>query len=215
MAGDTDPIGGLPAVDALGDRSFGGRGDIGTFQITASSGSSSSASSSHSASRSLAVLRVPCCQDCRRELFEETDETSRFLELLRERERGADENTGECRFEGEGERDCRPLLGMVLLREGAEGDVSPRRIDDLVGALKPGCCCCVVRTTPLTWPFRLGYRGLALAVRSRNECEGGCGVLRLLVIEEKELRRPCTSSRLISSKCERSAGPMISLNDSE
>jgi hypothetical protein len=61
----------------------------------------------------------------------------------------------------------------------------------------------------------LGYLGLALAVRSRNEWTGGCGVLRLLLIEEKEVRRPCTSSRLISSKCERSAGPIMSERASE
>lgn len=54
--------GGLPQEEGAGDRSCTGRGEMGTFHMKASSGTSSS-SSSHSASRSLAVFRTPFCQD--------------------------------------------------------------------------------------------------------------------------------------------------------
>jgi hypothetical protein len=184
--------------------------------MNASSGTSSS-SSSHSASRSLAVLRAPCCQDCLRVPIDEEGETSRFRELFRERLRGADVKLGG--FAGEGERERR--AGAVrLARDGADGDVKPRL------SCFPGACSCDCdREALFTCVFRLGYRGFEPPVRSRNECCAACGELREPNDELREPSKsrrlgegrgmgkvfgPCPSSRLMSSKCDRSPGPITS-----
>lgn len=110
---------------------------MGTFQMTASSGSSSS-SSSHSASRSLTVFRFASCHDCRLVLSEGDGETSRFLELRRDSVRGEEGNF--CVFEGDWDRDERVgAERLMLVSEGAEGEVKPLR-SCLPGAAS--CCCC-------------------------------------------------------------------------
>lgn len=148
--------------------------------MIASSGNSSS-SSSHSASRSLAVLRTVCCHDCRRFFIAGAGETSSLRELERESERGAEGNA--CGFEGDGERERRVGATRldVFARDGVEGEVKPLRTD-LPGAFSCDCG----RTALFTCPFRLGYRGLELPVRSRNEWAAACGctVPRLLAPEE-------------------------------
>ena len=221
LAGLYTLCGGLPAVEGAGDRSCAGLGEMGTFQMIASSGNSSS-SSSHSASRSLAVLRAVCCHDWRRSraVIEGVGETSSLRELERESERAAEENA--CDFEGEGEREDRVgAAGDKLASEGAEGEVNPR-LTDLPGALS---CDCGL-TALLTCPFRLGYRGLELLVRSRNEWAAACGCELPRWLEGREASNitrlegdvgmwkdegaPCRSSRLMSSKWERSLWPMPS-----
>jgi hypothetical protein len=90
-------------------------------------------------------------------------------ELERERERDVEGKA--CGFEGEGERERR--VGAArdkFASEGAEGEVNPR-LTDLPGAFS---CDCDL-TALLIWPFRLGYRGLELPVRSRNEWAAACG----------------------------------------
>lgn len=82
VPGSGDVWGVLSPVQGTGDRSCVGRGDIGIFQMTASSGTSSS-SSSHSASLSLTVFRFESCQDCLLEAKLGDGKTS-FRELLRE-----------------------------------------------------------------------------------------------------------------------------------
>lgn len=121
-------LGGLPQDEAAGDRSCTGRGEMGTFQMMASSGSSSSPSSSHSASRSFAVFLAVVCHDCLLAFMGVLEgEISWVRELLRERVRGAEVND-LCEFAGEGERDRRPGAARLetLLSIGAEGDVNPR-----------------------------------------------------------------------------------------
>lgn len=195
---------------------------MGTFQMIASSGTSSS-SSSHSASRSFTDFRVVCCQDCLRALREAGGETSRLRELLRERVRGAVGNV--CEWAGEGDRDRRPEAERLAMfgREGAEGEVKPLRSDF------PGAWSCDWGRELLSaCPFKLGYRGFAVSVRLRNEGGAGCGwvVERAWGASEDfgaskttrldgetgigKVGGPCTSSRLMSSKCERSLGPMMS-----
>jgi hypothetical protein len=195
---------------------------MGTFQMTASSGNSSS-SSSHSASLSLTVLRFASCHDCRLELNDGEGSTSRvFRELFRESVRGAEANL--CGFEGDGDRDVR--LGaerLMLVSDGADGDEKPL-LSCLPGAAS--CVCCVCRAWFIC-PFGAGYaRDLAVLVRSRAEWCVGCGCDRLRPLEGKGLEASKTtrfdaargigkdagprvaSSRLMSSKCVRSPGPM-------
>lgn len=101
-------------------------------------------------------------------------ETARLLrELRRESERGADGNV--CGWEGEGDRERRPGAARVgmFARDGAEGDVKPRR-EERFGAVNCDCWC----TAVFTWPFKLGYRGF-VPVRSRKEwVEGACDKVR-------------------------------------
>jgi hypothetical protein len=157
-----EDCGGLPQEDGAGDRSCTGRGDMGTFHMKASSGTSSS-SSSHSASRSLVVFRAPACQDCLRGPIADDGDTSRVRdELFRERVRGAE--VYDCDFAGEGVRDRRVGAARVA-REGAEGDEKPRLLLCFPGA----CSCDCEREALLTWPLRLGYRGFEPPVRSRKE----------------------------------------------
>lgn len=186
--------------------------------MTASSGSSSS-SSSHSASLSFTVLRFASCHDCLRALTEGEGKTSNVLELFLESVRGAE----VCALEGDGDRDeRRGAARFMVCNDGADGDTNPLLIF-------PGASCCGgCRTAWLTGPFRLGYCGF-LPVKSRKECWAGCesGVLRMLESDDDEMLRASyttrwsglvgmgkvfgpalMSSRLISSKCERSLGPM-------
>lgn len=192
---------------------------MGTFQMTASSGSSSS-SSSHSASLSFTVFLLESCHDCLLEPKPGDGKTS-FRELLRDNVRGPEADL--CVFEGDGEREER--WGAARLRlesEGTEGEVKPL-LACLPGAESWACW----RMAWLTWPLRLGYFCLVAPVRSRKEwAECECG--RLLVDSEargaskrtrldglagtgKEEGPPDASSRLMSSKCERfSVVPMKS-----
>jgi hypothetical protein len=114
----------LPLLDGV--RSCTGRGEMGTFQINASSGSSSSPSSSHSASLSFTVLRFASCHDCLRAFTDGDGMTSIFRELFRDNVRDA---MGDlAALEGEGERDER--FGAArprVVRVGADGDVKPLR----------------------------------------------------------------------------------------
>jgi hypothetical protein len=108
----------LPEFDGI--LSWTGRGEMGTFQMTASSGSSSS-SSSHSASLSFTVLRFASCHDCLRELNDGEGKTS-FRELLRDRVRGAEGNL--WLFAGDGDRDERcGAARLMVVSVGADGDV--------------------------------------------------------------------------------------------
>ena len=125
----------------------------------------------------------------------------------------------DCGLAGEGVRERR-VGAERFASEGAEGDVKPRFI------CFPGACNCnCEREALLPWLLRLGYRGFEPPVRSRKECCAACGVLRELGMELREpsnSRRfgdgsgmgkefgPCPSSRLMSSKCDRSLGPMTS-----
>jgi hypothetical protein len=112
---------------------------MGTFQITASSGSSSS-SSSHSASLSFTVLRFESCHDCLLELNDGEGNTSKFRELLRESVRGAEGSF--CVFEGDGDREDRfGADRLMLVSDGAEGDVKPL-LSCLPGAASCVCCRC-------------------------------------------------------------------------
>jgi hypothetical protein len=214
----------LPLLEGV--RSWTGRGEMGMFQITASSGSSSS-SSSHSASLSLRVFRFESCHDCLLE-FSPGDGNSIFRELFRDNVRDCVGNF--CAFEGEGDRD--DLFGAdrpMVVSVGAEGDVKPLLIC-FPGAASWVCCLC---TALLTCPFRVGYFGFAVLVRSRAEwwaeCGYGCERFRPPDVKGREdsyMTRleglsgigkvegpPVASSRLISSKCERllrSPGPMKS-----
>lgn len=123
-------LGGLPQDEAAGERSCTGRGEIGTFQMIASSGRSSSPSSSHSASRSLAVFRAAVCHDCLLGFMGVLEgEISCVRELLRERLRGAEVND-LWEFAGEGERERRPGAArlVTLVSMGAEGEENPRLI---------------------------------------------------------------------------------------
>jgi hypothetical protein len=141
-------------------------------------------------------------------------------ELERETERGAEENA--CDFEGEGEREDRVgRAGDKFASEGVDGEVNPL-LTDLPGAFS---CDCGL-TALLTWPFRLGYRGLELLVRSRNEWAAGCGCELPRWLEDRDASNStrlegdvgmwkdegaaCRSSRLMSSKWERSLWPMTS-----
>jgi hypothetical protein len=56
-------------------------------------------------------------------------EMSRFFELLRESERGTDGNALVCDGEGDLERRLGVARLGLFAREGADGDVNPRRID--------------------------------------------------------------------------------------
>jgi hypothetical protein len=104
---------------------------MGTFQMTASSGSSSSPSSSHSASLSFTVFRFASCQDCLREVIEGEGKTS-FLELLRDSVRGAEENF--ALLAGDGDRDERcGAVRLMVVSVGADGDVKPL-LDSFPGA---------------------------------------------------------------------------------
>lgn len=95
------------------------------------------------------------------------------VELFRESVRGAEVNCGPCVFAGEGERERR--AGAVRWgSEGAEGDETKPRLGCFPGA----CSCECEREAPRPDVLRLGYRGLAPLVRSRNECCAGCGELR-------------------------------------
>lgn len=165
-------------------------------------------------------MRFESCHDCLRAL-RAGDGKSIFLELLRDNVRGADGAVWV--FEGDGERE--DLFGaerLMLESVGAEGDVKPLRIC-FPGAAS--CVCCCLCTALLTCPFRLGYLGFAVLVKSRNEWCAGCGCDRLrplegnafgaskmMLLEElagigKEDGPPVASSRLISSKWERLPGP--------
>lgn len=145
---------------------------MGTFQMTASSGSSSS-SSSHSASRSFTVLRVPCCHDCLL-ATEGEGETSRLRELFRDRERCEDDEGSGLFGEGDLERRIGACRFVMLASDGAEGDEKPLLI------CFPGACSCgPARRLPLVWIFIAAGRGLEPLVRSRNECgAAACGMLR-------------------------------------
>jgi hypothetical protein len=163
-----------------GVRSCTGRGEMGTFQMTASSGSSSSSSLSHSASRSFRVLRFASCHDCLRELSDGEGRTS-FRELFRDSVRGAEVNVEL--FAGDGDRDERCGAARLMeLSEGADGDV--RALLDIF----PGAASCV----GLFWarlvacPFRPGCLDLEVLVRSRTEWCAGCGCEGLRPPEEKD-----------------------------
>lgn len=111
---------GLPPIE--GERSCVGLGEIGTFQMKASSGTSSS-SSSHSASLSLTVFRFASCHDCLLELIDGDGRTSIFRELFLDSVRVAD---CTCVLEGEGERDERwGAARPVLVSDGADGEEKP------------------------------------------------------------------------------------------
>jgi hypothetical protein len=205
--------GGLSPIQDSGERSIVGRGEMGIFQMTASSGSSSSSSSSHSASLSLRVFLFESCHDCLLEPSAGEGKTS-FRELLRDRVRGAVEDL--CVLDGDGEREERAGAARLRLeREGTEGEVKPRLACCLPGADSWACW----RTAWLTGPLRLGYFCLVAPVRSRNEC-AECEWARDLVESEargasKRMRLdglegmgkdggpPDASSRLMSSKWER------------
>jgi hypothetical protein len=145
---------------------------MGTFQMTASSGSSSS-SSSHSASLSFTVLRFASCHDCLRELNDGDGKTS-FRELLRDSVRGAEGNF--WLFAGEGDRDERcGAARLMVVSVGAEGDVRAL-LDIFPGAAS---CVCLPWTAFLTCPCRLGYLGLEVLVRSRTDWCAGCGCVWL------------------------------------
>lgn len=146
---------------------------MGTFQMTASSGNSSS-SSSHSASRSWTVLRGACCHDCLLAAMEGEGETSRFRELLRDRERCEEEEEGSGLL-GDGDLDRRTgaCRLVMLASEGAEGDENPLR------TCFPGACSCeAVRRLLVVWVFMTAGRGLEPFVRSRKECGGAWGMVR-------------------------------------
>jgi hypothetical protein len=217
--------GGLPHVDGV--LSCTGRGEIGILYIIASSGKSSS-SSSHSASRSFTVFRFVSCHDCLLEFSPGEGKALRFRELFRDSVRGPEGKVSV--LEGEGEREER--LGAARLRlvsEGADGDVKPLRIF-LPGAMSCACCLC---TALFTCPFRLGYLGFAVFVKSRKEPCAGCGCDRLrppdvygrwpskMTRSEglngigKREGPPVASSRLMSSKWERSLVPMKSASVDE
>jgi hypothetical protein len=155
----------LPLLDGV--RSCTGRGEIGTFQIKASSGSSSSPSSSHSASLSFTVLRFASCHDC---LLEELNDgegsTSMFRELFRDNVRGT---VGDFAvLEGEGDRDERfGAARPKVVSEGADGDVKP-----LLNCL-PGAASCVGCLCPALL-VKLGYLDFAVLVKSRTEWCAGC-----------------------------------------
>lgn len=192
---------------------------MGMFQTTASSGNSSS-SSSHSASLSLTVFRFESCHDCRLALREGDGKTSMFRELRLERVRGAAEK--EWALDGEGDREERfGAESDMVVSEGTEGEVKPLR------SCFPGAasCACWRWTAWWTWPCRLGYLGLAEPVRSRKAWGWAWARLRGweadleaskmtrlegLTGSGKEAGPPAASLRLMSSKCERSAGPMRS-----
>jgi hypothetical protein len=89
-------------------------------------------------------------------------DTSSVCELLRERVGRAE----ACEFEGEGDREERwGAARPVVVSDGAEGDVRPRRIC-LLGAVSWECW---RWTAWMAEPFgfELGYRGLAEPVRLR------------------------------------------------
>ena len=98
-----DAKGGLSPTQDSGDRSIVGRGEMGIFQMTASSGSSSS-SSSHSASLSFTVFLFESCHDALLEPKPGDGKTS-FRELLRDRVRGAEADL--CVLDGDGDREER------------------------------------------------------------------------------------------------------------
>jgi hypothetical protein len=111
----------LPLLEGV--RSWTGRGEMGIFQMTASSGNSSS-SSSHSASLSLTVLRFASCHDCLLELNDGEGKTSIFRELFRDSVRDCEGKF--CVFDGEGDRDERfGAARLMLVSVGAEGDMKP------------------------------------------------------------------------------------------
>lgn len=171
----------VPATLGLGDgrlpqlegvRSWTGRGEIGTFQTIASSGSSSS-SSSHSASLSFTVFRFASCHDCRRE-FSPGDGSTSFRELRRDSVRGADGFL--CVVDGEGDREERfGALKPRVVRVGADGDVKPLLIC-FPGAASWVCC---LDTALPACPFKPGYFCFDVLVRSRTELCAGCGCDRL------------------------------------
>lgn len=122
VPGCGDVWGEFSPIQDAGDRSCVGRGDMGMFQMTASSGSSSS-SSSHSASRSLTVFRFVSCHDCRLDASPGEGKTS-FRELLRERVRGPEEDLWV--LDGDGDREVRCGAARLRLpRDGTEGEVKP------------------------------------------------------------------------------------------
>jgi hypothetical protein len=152
----------LPLLDGV--RSCIGRGEIGTFQIKASSGSSSSPSSSHSASLSFTVLRLASCHDCRREFKPGEGKTS-FRELFRDSVRGT---AGDFADDGEGERDERfGAARLRVVRVGADGDVKPR-LNCLPGALSCDGC------LPALLAVRLECLDFAVLVKSRTEWCADC-----------------------------------------
>jgi hypothetical protein len=190
----------------------------------ASSGSSSS-SSSHSASLSLTVFRFASCHDCLLEFSPGEGKLSRFRELLRESVRGAEGKP--LVLEGDGERDER--LGAArprLVRDGADGEVKPL-LSCFPGAVSCDCC---LWTAWWTCPFRVGYLGFVVLVRSRKEV-WECDRLRPPATEGREPSKmmrsdglngawnpegpAAASSRLMSSKCERSLVPIKSVSVDE
>jgi hypothetical protein len=203
VAGLGEVWGGLPHEEGAGERSCAGRGEIGTFQMTASSGRSSSPSSmSHSASRSLAVLRAACCHDCRLAAIE--GDTSRFRELLRDRERWEEEEGSGLFGEGERERRTGACRLVMLASEGADGDEKPLR------RCFPGAWSCdPARKLWLVWIFIAAGRGFDPFVRSRNEWGAPCGMprdgeasksIRFGECGTGKDAGPASSARLMSSK---------------
>lgn len=138
-------IDGEAAADAL--RSCGGRGDMGTFQITASSGTSSS-ESWHSSSNSAVDLRFGC-QELRRGLRtgEGPDRTRGVLEGI---DIGDSGQLPGC--VGDGDLD-RCFFARVMASEGAEGLVRPL----LPPTVNPNGL--TSRIAPSTWLFKLGNLG--------------------------------------------------------
>jgi len=134
VPGFGDVWGEFSPTQDTGDRSVVGRGDMGTFQMTASSGSSSS-SSSHSASRSLTVFLFESCHDCLLAFTPGDGRVSKLWELLRDSVRVAGDDDLRV-FEGEGDREDRcGAARLRLLSEGTDGEA-----ESFPGADSCECC---------------------------------------------------------------------------
>jgi len=104
----------------------------------------------------------------------------------------------------------------MLASEGADGDENPLRIC----CCFPGACSCdPPRAVLLVWTRMAAWRGLEAPVRSRNAWGAACGALRDREASYNtrfgecgtgKADGPWTSSRLMSSKCERSLGLIMS-----
>lgn len=189
-------------------------GDIGTFQMTASSGTSSS-ESWYSASSSLTVLRG--CHDCLRP-------NALKLPPIGDRPVLECEDLGTLldmsSFEGEGDLDSR----VRPVRKAAE---------ELEAVLKPGrmllfCPLTDVScSTPLTCPRRLGYLGLAMCTACIESSTGapfflesvdcvvrgeGRDSIGLRCVPKSYESRP---SSAMSSKWDKFSGPAASERDEE
>lgn len=155
-------------------------------------------------------MRFESCHDCLLAFRPGLGKTSKPLELFLESVLAAEEAL--CMLDGDVDLDERvgaARLGLALESEGAEGEANPL-LDDFPGACR--------FSAPLTCPFRLGYRDLvAVPVRLREACWLGASYTTLVdeELDTGNTAGPFTSSRLISSKCDRSLGPMSSDSVSE